>query len=333
MNKKKILFVAFAVTAVALFVLGLGGGLNRGGNASGRPDGAKLSIVASLFPQYDFARAIAGDKAEVSLLLPPGMESHTFDPKPSDMTKIYGSDLFIYTGKTMEPWADRVIAGMEDGGARNLLVVDASEGISLEGHDHDDDHDDEDGDHDDHSDSDAHGHEYDPHIWLDPIHAIKMVGNIEEALCQKDPENADYYRANASAYKKELEKLDADITAVVKAGKRDTLVFGGRFAYLYFLKHYGLNYVTAYNSCSTEAEPSIRNMTHVIRYMRENDIPCVFHEEFVDPKVARSIAEQTGASLELFSTAHNVTKDELESGVTFIDIMRGNLSRIEKGLN
>lgn len=332
MHMRKFFFVAIVVAGIALLVLGISADKNRASDQGGVE---KLSIVTSLFPQYDFARAIAGDKAEVMLLLPPGAESHTFDPKPSDMTKIYDSDLFIYTGKIMEPWADRVIDGMKDGGAGKLTVLDASKGIVLEEGGHDD-HDDGDEDHDDHDDGDGHeghDHEYDPHIWLDPRHAMKMAGNIEEALCLKDPENADYYRANASAYRKELEKLDADITSVVKAGKRDTLVFGGRFAYQYFLKRFDLNFVTAYESCSTEAEPSVRDVARVIDYLRKNDVPCIFHEEFVDPKIARSIADQAGASAELFSTAHNVTKDELERGVTYIDIMRGNLARIEKGLN
>ncbi len=315
---KKILFAVFAVLAVAIFAVLIG--LRESGDGLS-VDGKKLTIVASLFPQYDFARQIAGDRATVVLLLPPGVESHTFDPKPADMTKIYDADLFIYTGKYMEPWTERVIAGAKDGGAKNLLVVDASEGVALTEDEHG------------HEGEEGHHHEYDPHIWLDPTLAMKMARNIADALCEKDPANEEYYRANAANYEKELEKLDADIFAAVKAGKRDTLVFGGRFAYLYFLKHFGLRYVTAYDSCSTEAEPSVRDVARVIDYVREHHIPCVYHEEFVDPKIARSIAEQTGASLELFSTVHNVTKDELERGVTFIELMRGNLARIEKGLN
>ena len=324
---KRGLIAALILVVAALFVVAFAVG-RGGGDATNAKGDKKIEIVASLFPQYDFARAIAGDKATVTLLLPPGMESHTFDPKPADMTKIYKADLFIYTGKFMEPWAERVIAGASDGGAQNLLVVDASKGITLEEDEHSHEHEDH-----GHEGEDAHRHEYDPHIWLDPTLAMKMVDNIADALCEKDPTNANYYRANAAKYRKELEKLDSDIFAAVKAGKRDTLVFGGRFAYLYFLKHFGLHYVTAYDSCSTEAEPSVRDVARVIDYVRKHNIPCVYHEEFVDPKIARSIAEQTGASLELFSTAHNVTKDELEGGVTFIKVMRGNLARIEKGLN
>ena len=321
------LIAAVILMATTILVVLFAGGKGDE-NVTNTESDNKIEIVASLFPQYDFARAIAGDKAAVTLLLPPGLESHTFDPKPADMTKIYNADLFIYTGQFMEPWAERVIAGVKEGDATKLLVVDASKGIALEEDEHDHDHEGH-----GHESEDIHHHEYDPHIWLDPTLAMKMVDNIANALCEKDPENTDYYRTNAANYRKELEKFDRDVFAAVKAGKRDTLVFGGRFAYLYFLRHFGLHYVTAYDSCSTEAEPSVRDVARVIDYARKHDIPCVYHEEFVDPKIARSIAEQTGASLELFSTAHNVTKDELDRGVTFIEVMRGNLARIEKGLN
>ena len=106
----------------------------------------------------------------------------------------------------------------------------------------------------------------------------------------------------------------------------------GIFAYLYFLKHYGLNYVTAYDSCSSEGEPGLQRIAQVIQYMKKKDIRCLFHEEFVVPKVAQSIAEQTGAKLLTFSTAHNLTKDEFEKGVTFLDIMKANRDSVEQAL-
>ncbi len=273
----------------------------------------KLNIVASLFPQYDFAKHIAGDKATVTLLLPPGVESHTFDPKPSDMTNIYNADLFLYTGDEMEPWASKLLAGVKN---KNLVAVDMSKGINLIK-----------------EEEQAQEHEYDPHIWLDPTIAMKMVESISNALCEKDPENATYYKNNAAQYTIQLQKLDDDFKTVVSNGKRNTIVFGGRFAYIYFINHYGLKYETAYDSCSTEAEPSIRKMVAIIDFIKQNNIPCIYHEEFVDPKVAKSIAEQTGATPLLFSTAHNVSKDEFAKGITYIDIMRENLKNLEKGLN
>ncbi len=322
--KMKKLLAMFTIV-VMMFYLTACNNTNENQEASSH----KLTIVASLFPQYDFTRQIVGDKADVKLLLPPGIESHTFDPRPSDISSIYNADMFIYTSKYMEPWAEKVVEGVSN---KNLLVIDASNGISLVKEEHD--HDEHKGDHkEDHHDEDEHQHEYDSHIWLDLTLAMKMVDNIVVGLCEKDARNAEFYRKNADNYKKELQKLDDDIFRVVKSGKRDTLVFGGRFAYSYFLNRYSLKYESAYDSCSTEGEPSVQAITSIIDYIKKNNIPCIYHEEFVEPKVAKSIAHQTGISSELFSTAHNLSKDQLEDKITYINIMRENLKSIKKGLN
>ena len=299
-----------------------------------------LSISASLFPQYDFARRIAGDKAKVTLILPPGADSHAFEPKAADVAGIHDSDIFIYTGKNMEPWADSLIKGIKESSA---LIVDASAGVPLicdtghHGHHCEEcevcssQQSTESGEqalHEHHHDHDGG----DPHFWLDPTLAAKMVANIEEAICSRDPDNADFYRANAKKCTEELMELDREFTEAVKTGKRDTIVFGGAFAYRYFVERYGLKVVTAYSSCSSHAEPSVKAVTDVIKFIKANNIPCIYYEELADPKVARSIAEACEVEALLFSTAHNVTKDELEKGVTFMDIMRGNLENLKKGL-
>ena len=284
--------------------------------ACAKKDDGKLTITVSLFPHYDFARQIVGDKAEVTLLLPPGTESHTFDPSTVDIYNITNSDIFIYTGKNMEAWAERVISSLSSNGP---IIVDASSGIELL--------------HSSHSGHDDHEHSLDPHIWLNPQYAATMVDTILEAICQADPANAEFYRANAESYKKEILKLDSDIESVIKDAKGDTLVFGGRFAYIYFFERYGLNYKSAYKTCSTETEPSLATIYEISQYIKDNGIQYVFKEELSEGKVAKSIAEQTSAQVLTFSTAHNVTKSEFDSGITYIDIMRSNLSEIEKALN
>lgn len=285
--------------------------LLTGCNSFSGNDNGKVKITASLFPQYDFARQIAGDKADVQLLLLPGTESHTYEPKPADLAEIYDSNIFVYTGKYMEPWAQRVIESVKND---KLVVVDASQGITLVK-----DEDEESG--------------YDPHIWLDPDHSIQMVDNILQALCKIDQANASYYIDNADKYKQELKKLDEDMATVVRESKRKVLVFGGRFAYHYFIDHYGLEYKAVYDTCSAEGEPSIKRVGDIIDFIEKNNIPCIYYEELAEPKTARMIAEQTHTEPLLFSTAHNVTKDELDKNITYIDIMRQNLKNLQKGLN
>jgi len=281
-------------------------------------DGGKLKITATLFPQYDFARQIAGDKANIKLLLPPGVESHTYDPKPSDILDIYNADLFIYTGENMEPWAETIIKGVTN---NNLVIVDCSKNIELiqDNNEAEKDH--------------EHEHGADPHIWLDPTLAIKMVENIADALCEKDPENAEFYSQNAENYINRLKELDDDIFEVIDNAKRNIIVFGGRFSYIYFLRRYNLDYVTAYDSCSTNAEPSMAKILYVVNFMTENNIPCVYYEELSAHQVAKAIAKETGRKSYLFSTAHNVTKSEFDGGITFLDIMYKNIENLKKGLN
>ena len=282
----------------------------------------KIKVMTTLFPQYDFVKQVAKDKVEVTLLLPPGTESHTYDPTPKDIIKINSSDIFLYTGKYMESWSEKLISGIDN---KELLIKDLSEGINLlkseNEHSHEENH--------------AHHHEhgYDPHFWLDPTLAIKMVDNIKEALCLKDPVNKDFYIRNAEDYKKKLYSLDEDIANTIKFSKRKSVVFAGRFAHLYFIKRYNLDYIAAFDSCSKEAEPSIKKVTQIIDFINKNQIPTVYYEELTEPKIANSISEATGTKSLKFGTIHNISKEQLDNNITYLDLMRENLENLKQGLN
>lgn len=283
-------------------------------------DNEKIQIITSLFPHYDFARQIVGNRAEVTLLLQPGTESHTYDPSTVDIYTISSSDVFIYTGKDMEAWAEKVIASLDENGPK---IVDASSKIELMHSAHDDDHED-------------HDHVYDPHVWLNPLNAIVMIDTILEAICEIDPENAEFYTANAERYKNEIKQLDTEIESTINEAKKssytDTLVFGGKFAYAYFFERYDIEYVSAYKTCSTETEPSLTTIYEIVQFVKDNGVHHIFKEELSEGKVANSIAEQTGAEVSVFSTAHNVTKDEFDSGITYVNIMYQNLNAIRRAL-
>lgn len=290
----------------------------------------KISIVATLFPQYDFARQIAGDKAEVTLLLPPGVESHSYEPAPSDIIKINKSDLFIYTGKYMEAWSQKIIDSMKDSGSKSF-VLDVSQGVDLVKTKDTEEEQHQAGIYAEEPES-GHDHLYDPHIWTDPLIVKKMVANISGALCRIDPANAKYYKQNAANYDKELDALDAEFRDIVSNGKRDEIIFGSRFALYYFVKQYGLRYEAAFDSCSPETEPSARTVAGLIEKIKEDKIPVVYYAEIEDPKVARSISAETGAKLLLFHSCHNITKEELEKGTTYLSLMKQNAKNLKEGL-
>ncbi len=311
--------------------------LNLSENKNENIENEKIKIVTTLFPQYDFARQIAGDKAEVTLLLPPGAESHSFEPTPSDIITINKADIFIYTGKYMEPWADKIIQSTD---SDTINILDVSNGITLvkEEHEHDEDghgdeHEGDDADSTEVHGGDGHNHEYDPHIWTSPVIAKKMVDNIAASLCYVDSENASYYKSNAEKYKQQLDELDAEFSEIVKTGVRNKMYFGGRFALYYFMEEYGLEHESAYDNCSSETEPSAHDIAQIINEIKEYKIPVIYYEELTDPKVARSISEDTGAEMMLFHSCHNVSKEDFEKGVTYMDLMRQNAENLKKGLN
>jgi zinc transport system substrate-binding protein len=326
---RKIRYLIPAVLCLVLMLTGCGS--DREVPAADKAKSGKLQIVATLFPQYDFARQIAGDKADVTLLLPPGVESHSYEPVPSDIVKIGNSDLFIYTGKDMEAWSQKIIDSIRDNGSKSM-VLDVSRGIKLvKTADIEAEHQHEGGASETETGED-HEHVYDPHIWTDPQLAKVMVSNIEEALCSLDPQNADYYRQNVRQYQSKLDALDTEFRTIVKNGKRNEIIFGSRFALYYFAEQYGLKYEAAFDSCSSETEPSAKTVARLITAIKEDKIPVIYYAELEDPKVARSISKETGAKMLLFHSCHNVTKKEREKGATYLSLMEQNVKNLKEGL-
>lgn len=284
--------------------------------------GKRIKIVASLFPQYDFARQIVGDKAEVSMLLPLGVESHSYDPTPADIININKANLFIYTGEYMESWTKRIIDGMD---SESTLVLDVSENITLSKLK-------EDGGEEKHEEDAQHYHLFDPHIWTDPNNAKMMVENILGALCKLDEKNSNYYKTNADKYISDLTALDKEIRHVVENGARKEIVFGGKNAFHYFLKQYKIDYEGVYDSCSNEAEASTKVVARLIDEIKKEKISVIYYEELATPKVAQFISSETGAKMRLLHSCHNVTKDDFNNGATYLSLMKQNIENLKEGL-
>lgn len=315
MKKKPFIFVLTALLSAALILLISGCGAEN--TAVKSRDGEKLKVVTTLFPMYDFTRQIAGDKAEVRLLLPPGVESHAFEPSPRDISDVKKSALFVYTGQFMEPWAEKIIAAA--GG--NVVIVDSSKGIELMGKELQEGEEDE---------EDTGG--IDPHIWLDPVYAQKMVDNIVEGLVSADAKNGSFYREKGEAYKKKLQELDGKFAQTFSKTKYKKIMYAGHFAFGYFAKRYGLEQISPYSGFAPDAEPTPRRIAELIDNMKKSGSKVIYYEELVDPKVARVIAAQTGAEMLLLHGVHNVSKEEMEAGATYLGIMGDNLEKLKKGL-
>ncbi|KJJ85599.1 periplasmic solute-binding protein [Candidatus Omnitrophus magneticus] len=300
-------------------------------SARGNADTQKIEIVTTLFPTYDFVRQVGKDKVNVTLLLPPGVEAHTFQPKPADIVRINKADIFIYTGKFFEPWVESLIKGVSN---KNLVIIDASQGIQLLENNNDGENGESIG-HTEHGEQDECFHKHlgkDPHIWLDLDNARVMVDTIAKGLAEKDQSNSGYYLNNAKEYNALLAELDARFKSTLSACKYKTIIYGGHFTFGYFAKRYGLTYISPYDGFSPNAEPSPKAIAELIKKLRAVGMKCVYYEELLDPKVSRIIADETGAKILLLHGAHNVSKDDFKKGVTFLDIMEDNLKNLKDGL-
>ena len=274
----------------------------------------KLVVVTTIFPLYDFVKNIGQDQVEVSLLLPPGIEAHSFEPKPSDIAKINTADIFIYTGKFMEPWAQDIIQGATN---KNLKVVDASFGITLiPGVFYD---------------VSGPAGAQDPHIWLDFDNDKQIIQTITDALAAKDPVHAAYYQQQAVQYQAKLSALDYQYQTTLNSCTTREIIYGGHYAFGYLAKRYNLQYFAA-QGISPDAEPTAQDLVKLVKQIKDNNIKYVFYEELTTPKIAATIAQETSAQMLLLNAAHNVSKEDLTGGRTFLQIMEGNLNNLKIGL-
>lgn len=284
----------------------------------------KLSIVTTIFPQYDFARQIVGDSADVKMLLKPGAESHSYEPTPQDIKEIQNCDLFIYVGGENEVWVDDILNSMGEKKPESLKLIDCVNTVNeelVEGmeHDHEHDHEDEE--------------EIDEHVWTSPKNAIKIVNKISNLICSKDTKNQDTYINNTKNYISELESLDASFTNVINSAKQNTIIFGDRFPFRYLADDYGLKYYAAFSGCSSETEASASTISFLIDKVKEEKTPVVFTIEFSNEKIADSICEATGATKLKLNSCHNLTNDEMQAGETYLSIMKNNVENLSKALN
>lgn len=287
---------------------------------AGMAEGEKLSVVVTDFPCYDFARAVAGDRAEITMLIKPGSEVHSYEPTPSDVIAMTEADLFVYIGGESDSWVDNMLASMGGDVPETLRMFDCVEACG-------------DDDHENHDHADGHEHEYDEHIWTSPVNAMSMVDAVCAALCETDSANADYYRQNAVEYNEQIAGIDGQIRELVENAARTELIFGDRFPFLYLAQEYGLTWHAAFPGCAAETEPSAQTIMELIMKVAEDDIPVVYVIEMSTGNVASAIAEETGAEIVTLHSIQNVSADEFEAGETYVSIMQKNVEALRKGLN
>lgn len=303
-----------------------------------KKDSGEISIVATIFPPYDFAKHIAGDRANVKMLLPPGCESHSYEPSPADIIEVSECDVFIYNGGDSDAWVDDILSSIDTSSIEIIKMTDCVETIEeevIEGmqenkRHHDHEHEDEHNDHEHEEEYDDP--ETDEHVWTSIRNSEKITSDICDAICRKDEKNVSVYKENSSEYIKQMSDLDEEYKKLVENAKRKKIIFGDRFPFAYFAKDYGLTYYAAFVGCSSETEASAETVAFLIDKVREDKIPVVFHIEFSTHLIADTIADETGAEVCELNSCHNVSKKQIENGVSYVDMMRENMKALKKAL-
>lgn len=270
-----------------------------------------LVIVATIFPQYDFARAIVGEKGSVTLLLTPGASSHNFELTASAMQTINNCKLFIYVGADMEIWVNDVLGSIN----KNVTVLNLSDNIKVE----------------DSSTVSEHNH-HDPHIWTNPVVARQMLATVYSAIVSIDPQNESYYKENYNKYDNELDEIDKRFRAIAEKATNKILYFSGSFAFENFAEEYGFEWVAPFNSCSDVQIESAAAIKNLIDTMKANNAKYVFYQELSNDPLLDTIVENTGATPLLLHSAHNISQEDYDNGVTYLDIMRDNADNLRKAL-
>ncbi len=284
----------------------------------------KLIIRTTSFPGYDFARAIAKDKANIKMLLKPGSEMHDFEPTPQDIKDIKNSDIFIYVGGESDEWIDDILDDVDTSKTKIIKLMDLVNIVEEEQVE---------GMEEESKEEESEETEYDEHIWTSPMNAVTIINKIKDEIIELDKDNKEVYEENANNYVDKLLVIDSQIREIVANSKRKELIFGDRFPLRYFVDEYYLSYYAAFPGCSEQTEASAKTLTFLINKVKEDHIPVVFHIELSSGKIANAISSETGAKVLEFKSAHNILQKDFESGITYIDIMNDNIKVLKEALN
>ena len=289
----------------------------------------KLYVIGTVFPQYDFARQIGGEHIDCEMLLQPGADSHSYTgDDPSDIYRIMKCDLFIYVGgETDSEWVERIKDSIESSGQKSpvfLSLCDVCDTIE----------EDSTGiiDEENESDESEAEPESDEHVWTSPKNAVLACLAIKDAMIGLDPKNAESYEENCTNYVDELLQLDEDYYTMIKNADSKTLVFADRFPFRYLAEEFGLSCYAAFSGCSSQSEPAPTTILKLCDLVEFKNIPCVFYIETSNSKVPEIISNATGCETALLHSCHTISQKELDSGETYLSIMKNNLSSLRKAL-
>lgn len=306
---KKIVFI---MLSIAFLIMGCGGAKQTSSD--------KLQVAASFYPMAEFARNVGGDRAEVFVLVPDGAEAHDWEPSPADLTRLGRAQVFVYNG-IVEPWAKQALTALSE---RKILAMQAGLGLyERAGEVHEDEH-------HEHDHGCAHGKQ-DPHVWISPKKAIVQVERIASVLCEADQKNAKYYQDNSAKYVEQLKALDTQLTNLAKNAPRKVFVTA-HAAFGHLADDYGLRQM-AVNGLSPHAEPTPADLQRLIKVVQEEKVRYVFFETLTDPKLAKLVADETGAEISVLDPLEGLNEEGRKKKLDYLQIMQRNIHNLQIALN
>ena len=322
MKPEKIVLIIIFV----LIIFAMGVAIFNIGSRENEKNG-KLQVVVSNFASYDFIRAIIGDtkNVELTFLLGPGKDSHSYDPTAKDLIKIQNADLFVYVGGEMEKWAPKVLEAIDLESTRVICIADYV--VTIEEKEID-------GAEEENEEEEDEEGAFDEHIWTSPSNAIKMVNTLEKEMEELDSIHKETYKENAENYIAKIKEVDSKIQEIVDNKVRNRLVFGDKMPMQYFMEYYKLNVSAAFSGCSTETEPSPSTIAYLVKKVKEENIPVVLYIELNTGKVAKTIAEEAGNGVQAMQiqTLHNVSLDDFKNNETWVSLMTRNIDVLKAAL-
>lgn len=276
----------------------------------------KLTIITTFYPMYEFTRQVAGDLANITMMVPAGTDTHHFEPSAKNLVALNKADLFIYNSPEMETWVPDVLKAVES--SQSLIVVEAAENITLL--ESSEDHEEE-----------GHTHEEDPHVWLDPVLAQYEVETIKKALQKADPENAEIYEENAATFIAECEQLHTEFQEAF-SGAKNRMFVTQHAAFGYLAARYNLTQLSI-AGLSAENEPSPAQLAKLHQMIQKYEIPVIYQNSDASSSIADTLSTETGVPVEFLYSLESVTSEEIENGADYLSLMRKNLDALKKSIH
>ena len=309
---KKVIFAVFSIITLATILIFF---IIAQKNTAIKPD---FSIVTTNFISYDLARTIAGDTAEIKMLISPGSDAHSFAPTPGDIIAIKNANLFIYTGGESDEWVENLLKNNEIDQNKIFRLMDnvelKTEGLTTET-------------------TEISETEYDEHVWTSIKNTIKITDNLKAKLISLNPKDAKTYEQNAATYVEKLQNIDTQITDIIGSAKRRELIFADRFPFRYFTDEYNLDYAAAFPGCSEQTEASSQTIAQLIDKVKQDNIPAILKIELTSDNLAKTIADATDTKILTLNAGHNISAEDFANGITYLDLLTANLETLKEALN